>query len=404
MAISLYGMQLFTLPFDAKHVNLFGNDINELTKNISEAFDAYFFRRNPMRLISAMKKLMTYSVMFSISLPLLAMDLDTDRDIKAVNQRRYLQAKKLLEPMGYVVEQHNDGSYQVSFPPLRRSQQDIETLRYWGFTDDDIARLTIRNILDPLNDVRILQAHRPDIGHGIYRFTFRLFASRLLWPNDPSEADLLLLIPFLRKISSEIEDSDCYSPNSLLALAIQKRYFRVIRLLTMDPMYWVNTQDQQGMTPLERACRGSNYAAVQMLLNSECIDINERTRAIVREQAQKRNYELLDLFIQHERKKGTQISVDASGSRVPVIADYCGHIVPIYVLIPDDVLAHYKKKHAKFLKDAEKRGERITTEPPHRSIKSLVAWSLSIPAIAAAAKLGHHLYDQYYKPKKKDSL
>lgn len=328
-------------------------------------------------------------------MPILSMDMGEERDIKSKRRQEYWQAKKLLEPMGYVIERpdnQSQGEFRISFPPIRRTKREIEDLKAWGFTDDDIQELTIRNIYDPLNDERILRANRPDIGHPLYRFTSRIFASRLLWPNEPSEADMLLLIPVLIKLHNRC-DTDIILQlipryGTLLQFATARNYLRVIQLLLQVPLCGCDRAWDTGI--LLEAAMGS-VDTIKLLLNSGYkIKVSESARQRASEDAEKNR-----LLQEYERKGFQKRSanyglVSASGTNLPVT-----------IPVPDDILAKYAKKHADFMTAAKKRGDNIPTEPHHRGIKPFVAWAISVPAVAVALKYAHDLYQKYYGTEKK---
>lgn len=373
-------------------------------------------------------------LMLLFCLPMLSMDLGEDRDSAEKRRRQYWREKKLLESVGYTIERRPavDSDFTVSFPPIQRSQQELDSLKAWGFQDDETRWITIRNIYDPLSDERIRRANRPDIGHPLYRLSFRIFASRLLWPyneHEINEADMLLLIPWLRS-----EDINVRLPRrTLFHIAVALNYRRVVQLLLADKELDVNKDDGEHK-PLETAITmrekcASHDEIVALLLNSgRDFHISERTRklaantgetisALIKEYAQKKAAPSItpqtDAWREKMRAKygiGAEATTDTkaslSSSGVPVasiqaVLSGVPTIPTITIPVKKDLLAKYAKLHAKFMDAAEKRGDNIPVEPPHRGIKPFIAWAVGVPVVAAALKYGHDFYDKYYGSGKK---
>ena len=366
----------------------------------------------------ALLNAITFIFTLSLWAPLMSMD-----DPRISARDKYWEEKRLLEPMGFVIGQpDSEGNFKIHFPPLRRTRQDIETLRSWGFTDDDIQKLTIQNIHDPLNDPRILAAHRPDLGrHELYRFTFRIFASRLLLPIDPpSEADMLLLIPILQRIDADGDDLNLKLPHrTLFHTAVRNNYSRVIELLLANPDVNINSGDGT-QTPLEAAIQNTSYHIVRLILNSgRDITVTDLARQMV--ESNKPIKEALQEYLEKRRKNSrdpnTSIATKESSSGgshdqlkralAAKFSSVCNDDTPRGVPpLPEKIFGKHLKKHRAFIAAAEGRGDRVPTEPPHHSdnsMKSVIGWTLSVPVLAAIIKYGNDFYEKYYVSKKKET-
>ena len=362
--------------------------------------------------------LLTYSTcayVLLLTMPLFSMDLSNfkkerdPREIERQKHQEYLRIKKILAPMGYALEKEEHGRSEPKFTPIARSQKDREALHSWGFTDQDIDELTIRNIHDPLNDERIRQAHRPDLGHPVYPYSFRLFASRLLWPDAPSEADMLLLIPVLRRIDSTGADVNIrIHGRTLFYLAVERNYERVVRLLINDPAVYPDTiagaanhsneHDPEKFTTLEVALIRNRHLS---LLNSPIAEMILNTRAGIgaitdrlRTKA-KHNTHINELISTCERK-------EQAGELMELSAE-SGGFIPARAFTSDALIKKYAKKHADLIRAAEKNNEPYPSQPPHSRIKPFIAWALGVPVVAAIAKGAHEIYTKYYRTENKDS-
>ena len=306
--------------------------------------------------------------------------LRADREL----YQKYERLLQLLKTTGYV---WNKG---LHFQTLKRSPRERETLRSWGFTEHDIDELTIRDIHDPLNDERIRRAHRPELGHPVYPYTFRLFASRLLWPHTPSEADLLLLIPFLRRIDPRNGDVDISIDQcTLFEMAVNHNYARVVQLLLDDKHVSIRGSEEHNL--FEHALQRGKYDIAQLILRKKpSVTISDSVRGKIRGD---------------ERAAGLVRIADHQGFVSDIqIASGGPDIIPVNVPTPDALIKKYAKKHADLIRAAEKNNAVYPSQPPHSTrINPLYAWTLGIPVIAAVAKGIHEIYSKYYHGEKKDS-
>jgi hypothetical protein len=204
-----------------------------------------------------------------------------DRSVLKRATNTWATVRASLNDYGYdYIFSETQGKFLPRWRPIKRSPGDIKYLKDSGFTDNDIKELTIENIDDPFNDARILRATRETQTNR----RFIIFNSKLLWPHEPSEADILLLLPQLL-----VQDPDGINlflidgngSATLLGIAARSNYQRVVAQLlnlymTAPNRVMVNKHSLTGLSPLELAVEADNIEMVILLLTHPLMEITLR--------------------------------------------------------------------------------------------------------------------------------
>lgn len=245
-----------------------------------------------------------------------------------------------------------------------------QTLKTWGFSDDDINNISLPNPLDPLNDPRFDFS-----GRGFEALLVQDYAGARL--SSLSEADYLLVIPALLEAG--------YDPNVLINrwpilfhfIASNSNYPRVIQLLLSSERVDRNYRTENnmfGQTALTVAANhndAESRLALMQLLLERCEHGDHSALTIAQD---RKNSKLTEMLRQHERQ---WVQMQTSSGSIPLPA---GSIAPSGKKpaalspndpkipgMPQDVLKEYGKKYG----------------PLKHYIKKYGPWGL-VPVAAAA--------------------
>jgi hypothetical protein len=216
---------------------------------------------------------------------------DENKELILSNLIDFQTVRNEIKRLGYELVP-SERSFEIKWVPIKRSKEDFELLKKWGFTDKDIQELTIANIRDPLSN--------PLRGYGF-------FDQKLGWPTGVSEADILLLAPrVLEKdpcILNNMRYEGRYILNGLrynvpfgtatyyakprihtiLGIAILENYKRAAALLLQQPTIDVNKSPYGSSTPLELAIESNHPEMVTLLLAHPNIKITGRAQKLAKE-------------------------------------------------------------------------------------------------------------------------